>query len=226
MIPDDEILSPPEKISIKTEPNGPLGATKGIVESKSQVGGEASGGARSELDGCTDEDLLVQIHRGHRDTVERLYQRHGPSILALLTRIFGDYQLAEEATQDTFLAVWNGALFDGRSRVRTWLVGIALRQAGSKRRRNRPSLARDVPDLVSPEPGPEEKAVVSLEVSRLVEELSHLSERQREVLLLACVEQLTQSEIAELLGVRLGTVKSRMHGAKRALERRWQEGSK
>jgi RNA polymerase sigma factor (sigma-70 family) len=195
------------------------------VESKSQLGRGTADVARSELDGYTDEDLLIQIQRGQRDSIERLYRRHGPSILALLTRIVDDYQLAEEAMQDTFLAVWNGARFEGRSRVRTWLVGIALRQAGSKRRKNKPSLATDIPDLVSPEPGPEEEAVVSLEVSRLVKELSHLSERQREVLLLTFVEQLTQMEIAELLGVRLGTVKSRIHSAKRALERRWQEDS-
>ena len=157
--------------------------------------------------------------------MERLYRRHGPSILALLTRIFDDYQMAEEAMQDTFLAVWHGARFEERSRVRTWLVGIALRQAGSKRRRITFPLAAHVPDLVSAEPGPEDEVVVSLEFSRLLKELSHLSQRQREVLLLAFVEQLTQLEIAELLGVRLGTVKSRMHSAKRALERRWQEES-
>src|SRR5580698_5931467 len=108
-----------------------------MVKPKWQLGGESSDIARSELEGCTDEDLLIQIHQGHRDSVERLYRRHGPSILALLTRIFDDYQLAEEALQDTILVVWNGARFDGRSRVRTWLVAIAIRQAGSKRRRQR-----------------------------------------------------------------------------------------
>ncbi len=54
-------------------------------------------------------------------------------LLALLTRILDDHQVAEEAVQDTFLAVWNDARFDGRSGVRTWLVAIAIRQAGSKR---------------------------------------------------------------------------------------------
>jgi RNA polymerase sigma factor (sigma-70 family) len=193
------------------------------VESKSQAEGGTADGARSDIDECSDEELLVRIQRGDRNSVERLYGRHGPSIVALLTRIFDDFQLAEEAMQDTFLAVWNGARFDGRSHVRTWLVGIALRQAGSTRRRHKPPLTTELPDLVSAEPGPEEQVVVSLEVSRLVKELSRLSELQREVLLLTFIEQLTQLEIAELLGIRLGTVKSRMHGAKRAIERRRQE---
>jgi DNA-binding transcriptional LysR family regulator len=103
------------------------------VEPKSRLRGESSDIARSEFEECTDEDLLIQIHQGQRDSVERLYRRHGASLLALLTRILDDHQVAEEAVQDTFLAVWNDARFDGRSGVRTWLAAIAIRQAGSKR---------------------------------------------------------------------------------------------
>jgi RNA polymerase sigma factor (sigma-70 family) len=194
-----------------------------MVEPKSQLGGESSDSARSELEGCTDEDLLIQIHQGHRDSVERLYRRHGPSILALLTRIFDDYQLAEEALQDTFLVVWNGARFDGRSRVRTWLVAIAIRQAGSKRRRQRFAVGNQPRDFASNGPSPEDAVVAGLEVDRLVRDLSELTRYQREVLLLAFAEQLTHPEIAEVLGVRIGTVKSRLHGAKKALMRRWEQ---
>ncbi len=153
-----------------------------------------------------------------------LYRRHGPSLLALLTRILDDHQMAEEVVQDTFVAVWNGARFDGRSRVRTWLVAIAIRQAGSRRRRRRFPVGRQTRDLVSPEPSPEETAVVRLDIDRLVKEISGLTRFQREVVLLAFAEQLTHPEIAEVLGVRVGTVKSRLHGAKKALMRNWEQG--
>lgn len=171
----------------------------------------------------TDEDLLVQIGVGHRGAVAELYRRHGPSLLALLTRIFDDYQLAEEALQDAFLAVWRGARFNGRSRVRTWLVSIAIRQAGSQRRKKRFPIAEVREDVASLDPGPEDATILSLEALRMTEALARLSEYQREVLLLTFVEQLTQSEMAELLGVRIGTVKSRMHSAKRAVERQWKQ---
>ena len=193
------------------------------MTSKSQVGDGDSGVARSEIDEATDEDLLLQIERGHRGSVELLYRRHGPSILALLTRILDDYQLAEEAVQDTFLGGLERCPFRGAFSSPNLVGGDRTPPGRIEAQKIRFSVA-PARDVVSREPGPEESAVASLEVSRLVEELSQLSERQREVLLLAFVEQLTQSEIAELLGVRLGTVKSRMHGAKRALERRWKEG--
>jgi RNA polymerase sigma factor (sigma-70 family) len=193
------------------------------VESKSQLGGEFSDIARSEFEECTDEDLLTQIHQGRRDSVERLYRRHAPSLLALLTRIIDDHQMAEEAVQDTFLAVWNGARFDGRSRVRTWLVAIAIRQAGSKRRRRRSAVGNQFRDFASNDPSPEDAVVAGLDVDRLVKDLSEITRYQREVVLLAFAEQLTHPEMAEVLGVRIGTVKSRLHGAKKALMRKWEQ---
>ncbi len=155
--------------------------------------------------------------------MERLYRRHAPSILALLARIFDDYQLAEEALQDTFLAVWNGARFDGRSQVRTWLVAIAIRQAGSKRRRQRFAVGNQSRDFASNDPSPEDAVVAGVDVDRLVRDLSALTRYQREVVFLAFAEQLTHPEIAKVLDVRIGTVKSRLHGAKKALMRKWEQ---
>jgi RNA polymerase sigma-70 factor (ECF subfamily) len=194
-----------------------------MVEPKSQLGGESSNIERSGLDGSTDEDLLIQVRQGHRDSMERLYRRHAPSILALLARIFDDYQLAEEALQDTFLAVWNGAPFDGRSQVRTWLVAIAIRQAGSKRRRQRFAVVNQSRDFASNDPSPEDAVVAGVDVDRLVRDLSALTRYQREVVFLAFAEQLTHPEIAKVLDVRIGTVKSRLHGAKKALMRKWEQ---
>jgi RNA polymerase sigma factor (sigma-70 family) len=171
-----------------------------------------------------DASLVARIGQGDRESLAMLYRRHGPSLLALLTRMLDDHQMAEEVVQDTFVAVWNGARFDGRSRVRTWLVGIAIRQAGSRRRRRRFPVDRQTRDLVSPEPSPEDRAVVRLDIDRLVKEISELTRLQREVVLLAFAEQLTHPEIAEVLGVRVGTVKSRLHGARKALMRNWEQG--
>jgi RNA polymerase sigma-70 factor (ECF subfamily) len=78
--------------------------------------------------------------------------------------------------------------------------------------------------LVSHDPTPEDIVVAGLDLDRLVIDLSKLTRLQREVVLLAFAEQLSHSEIAEVLGVRPGTVKSRLHGAKRALVRNWKQG--
>jgi RNA polymerase sigma factor (sigma-70 family) len=178
-----------------------------------------------QIDDARDEDerLLAQIGRSERDGLEQLYRRHAPSLFALLVRMLEDHQMAEEAVQDTFLAVWNGARFDGRSRVRTWLVGIAIRQARSKRRRRRWVIGNHLRDPASNEPSPEDVVVAGLDVDRLVSDLSELTRYQREVVLLAFAEQLTHPEIAHVLGVRIGTVKSRLHGAKKALISKWEQ---
>lgn len=179
----------------------------------------------SPIDAARDEDetLVAQVGRGDRGGLEKLYQRHAPSLFALLTRMLDDHQMAEEAVQDTFLAVWNGARFDGRSRVRTWLVAIAVRQAESKRRRRRLAVGNHPRDLASNDPSPEDAVVAGLDVDRLVRDLSELTRYQREVVLLAFAEQLTHPEIADVLGVRIGTVKSRLHGAKKALISKWEQ---
>jgi RNA polymerase sigma-70 factor (ECF subfamily) len=194
-----------------------------VVESKAQAGGgtEAS---RSEEPKDADEILLLQIGRGDQGSLEKLYRRHGSPLVALLTRILDDRQMAEEVVQDTFVAVWSGTRFEGRSRVRTWLISIAIRRPGSGRRRRRFPVERQTKDLVSHDPTPEDIVVAGLDLDRLVRDLSKLTRLQREVVLLAFAEQLSHSEIAEVLGVRPGTVKSRLHGAKRALVRNWKQG--
>jgi RNA polymerase sigma factor (sigma-70 family) len=205
-----------------TDPSSRFGATKKMVASRAAAEEESG---TSQMDEPRDEDevLLAQIGKGERGGLENLYRRHAPSLFALLTRILDDHQMAEEAVQDTFLAVWNGARFDRRSRVRTWLVAIAIRQAGSKRRRRRWAIVNHPGDLVSNDPSPEDAVVAGLDVDRLITTLSELTRYQREVVLLAFVEQLTHPEIADVLGVRLGTVKSRLHGAKKALMRKWEQ---
>lgn len=142
----------------------------------------AERGAETSLsdDVMEEASLVAQIGQGDRESLEMLYRRHGPSLLALLTRMFDDHQMAEEVVQDTFLAVWNGARFDGRSRVRTWLVAIAIRQAGSRRRRRRFPLVSHTPDLASEGPSPEDTAVGRLGIDRLVREISELTRLQRE----------------------------------------------
>jgi RNA polymerase sigma factor (sigma-70 family) len=194
-----------------------------MVAAKSRLRRE-TGTSQCEISADEDVSLLARVRSGDREGLETLYRRHGPSLLALLTRILDDHQMAEEVIQDTFVAVWNGAVFDGRSRVRTWLVAIAIRRAGTHRRKRRFPVGGLTRDAASDDPMPEDVVVAGLDVDRLVKELSELTRLQREVVFLAFAEQLTHPEIAEVLGIRLGTVKSRLHGAKKALARRWEQG--
>ena len=102
-----------------------------------------------------------------------------------------------------------GGHFDPSSRIKTPSTEIGGRESAR--------------DFASNDPSPEDVVVAGLDVDRLVKDLSELTLYQREVVLLAFAEQLTHPEIADVLGVRIGTVKSRLHGAKKALMRKWEQ---
>jgi RNA polymerase sigma-70 factor (ECF subfamily) len=167
--------------------------------------------------------LLARVAAGDRVALAALYERHRRPLFAYLVTLLGERALAEEALQDTLLAVWRSAAgFQGRSRVSTWLFGIARRQALSRLRRRRPVLAADderLAGVADPGPGPEAQAVARLEGERVVAAVARLSPVHREVLVLSFWHGLTQPELVEVLGVPVGTVKSRLSNARKALLR-------
>jgi RNA polymerase sigma factor (sigma-70 family) len=174
------------------------------------------------VDSASDEALLRRIGRGEVDALTVLYRRHGAGLFAFLVRLARDRMLAEEILQDTLLAVWRGAAgFAGRSQVRTWLYGIARRQAHNRLRAARPAEAGldQVPERAAVEPGPEELALAGLSRDRVLAAVDRLSLAHREVVVLMAVAELTQAEIAAVVGVPVGTIKSRLHHARAALAR-------
>ncbi len=173
-----------------------------------------------------DEVLLGRVGRGDAEALTALYQRYANGLFWFLLRLAGDRMLAEEILQDTLLAVWRSAAgFAGRSQVRTWLYGVARRQAHNRLRVARPVEAGldEVADVRVAEPGPEELALASVERDRILAALDQLSLAHREVVMLTFTAELSQAEIAEVLGVPVGTVKSRLHHARAALVRQLAE---
>ncbi len=170
----------------------------------------------------SDEALLRRVGRGDADALTSLYRRHGDGVFWFLVRLAKDRMVAEEILQDTLLAVWRGAGgFGGRSQVRTWIYGIARRQAHNRLRVARPVEATldEVAEPVEDGPGPEELALASVDRGRILSAVDSLSLAHREVVLLTFVAELSQAEIAELAGVPVGTVKSRLHHARAELMR-------
>jgi RNA polymerase sigma factor (sigma-70 family) len=174
------------------------------------------------VDGVSDERLLRLVGRGDAGALTMLYRRHADGLFGFLMRLAGDRMLAEEILQDTLLAVWRGAAtFAGRSQVRTWLYGIARRQAHNRLRVTRPveSTLDDVPERAAVDPGPEELALAGLSRDRVLAAVERLSLVHREVVVLIAVAELSHAEIAAVVGVPVGTVKSRLHNARAALAR-------
>jgi RNA polymerase sigma factor (sigma-70 family) len=173
-------------------------------------------------DVLTDEQLLRRVaQRRDADALGQLYLRHRTGLLALAHRLIGDWHAAEDLVQDALVTVWGrAARFEGRSTVRSWLYGV-VRYHALNRRRQRPlplaDTATDLDEVASDEHGPEALSLAAVTRDQLAAAMERLPEHHREIITLAFVAELTQPEIAEVLGVPVGTVKSRLHRARRDL---------
>ena len=176
-----------------------------------------------------DEELIPLAQQGDGDAFEILYDRHAPAVFSLAFRIVGDRAAAEEISQVAFLSAWRTTSRFERTRgsVRTWMLSIVRNRAIDALRRDQVHQRRRAPgepeadELSSPELTDVEAA--RREEARAVQgSLRELTSDQSRVIELAYYAGFTQSEIAELLEVPLGTVKSRMRrgleGMRQALE--------
>lgn len=167
-------------------------------------------------DATADSEIMARIQGGDHDALRELYDRYGRLSFAIAYRMLGEASAAEEVVQDAFLSVWKRAsTFNGgvTSNVRGWLLTIVRNRAiDSTRRASRPD-ERTVPveDVESRLSTPDVWADVEhREISRVVRQaLDDLPEEQHRVIDLAYFEGLSQSAIAERLGLPLGTVKGR-----------------
>lgn len=173
--------------------------------------------------------LVTRVSKGDERAFMALYDRYASRVHGLTLRILGDPMLAEEATQDTFLKLWSRAreYHAERGNFLPWLLTIARRVAIDRLRleARRPALSNptdpdetlpDFPDLDS---GTDESRWRSLYFA-----VQALHPDQRSVIELAYYQGMSQSEIAEVLGWPLGTVKTRLRAAMENLRRTWNEG--
>lgn len=163
---------------------------------------------------ASDAELLARVGERDRLAFELLYQRYVRSLFGLALRRLGDRGRAEEAVQEAFTAVWRSAASyrPERGAAGAWLYTVA-RNAIVDRFRSAGDPVAEVPELVSGEPGPPERAETAYVSWRVHRALEELPQREREVLELAYWSGLSQSEVAEYLHLPLGTVKTRTRSA-------------
>lgn len=172
--------------------------------------------------GCADAGLLRRIARGDEDAMAALYRAHGQTVFAQAVLVVGERALAEEIVQDTMLAVWRAAgSFRGESSVRSWVLGIARRQTRDRLRGRRLRVVTDafLADQPVPGPGPEVMALDRAQLADVRDAIRELAPAHREVLGLVFGSGLRLPEVAQVLMVPVGTVKSRLAAARVALNR-------
>ena len=176
-----------------------------------------------------DREILDRIVNGELDALEGLYERYRTMAYSIALRITAEPATAEDVVQEAFLGVWRnaGRHVVGRGSVKTWLLSIVHHRAIDAVRRRRPTSELPEPDAATALPPAFTMPDVWGEVAEGLDRdavqraMASISDVQRDALEMAYFGGLTQVEIAERLGLPLGTVKSRIRlgllGLRRAL---------
>ncbi len=176
----------------------------------------------------SDEELLAGLAAGRLEALDALYERYKSMAYGIARRITADDVLAEDVVQDAFLGAWRSAdrYVAGRGSVKTWLLSIVHHRAIDAVRRRRPTTELPAEDQGRTTPAaltlPDVWGEVSAGIDRdqVAMAVAVLPDVQREALELAYWAGLSQTEIADRLGVPLGTVKSRVRLALVTLRRK------
>lgn len=172
-----------------------------------------------------DSQLMARVAAGDQQAFRTLFERHGERVFRYAHRLINEVSKAEEVTNDVMLEVWkNASRFEGRSRVSTWIIGIARNVAlNAVRGKRLPTVAID--QVAEPIDHATDRDPVSAEQQRagisqlLRQALRDLSVEHRDVVELTFFHGFSYPEIAQIVGCPENTVKTRMFHAKRKLRR-------
>ena len=159
-------------------------------------------------------ELIERAKQGDKSAFKQIYLLHHKRVYGLCFRLSGQIELAEEATQDTFVRLWQKLpQFKGDSQFSTWLHRLTVNQALTSIKKHKSFWARFLPlsDVT-------ELGQAPLEYELLDKLLLKLPERARIVFVLFEAEGYKHDEIANLLGIATGTSKAQLHRAKKLLQ--------
>jgi RNA polymerase sigma-70 factor (ECF subfamily) len=190
----------------------------------------------NELNKSTDQELVQRFNDGDRLAFDELVGRYAGKAYQIAFGVLGNREDSEEVAQDVFVRVYRAlGKFRGDAEFSTWMYRIALNLARNKYRWNKcrgfkKHISLDATittekgdemslDLPEPRPTPDKESELAEFETRMRELVDKLSPTYREPLLLRNVEQMSYERIAETLGCKIGTVKSRIARAREQLRK-------
>lgn len=164
----------------------------------------------------TPDELLPRVAQGDQAAFAELYDQTAPRVLGLIKRLLKDHSQSEEVTQEVFLEIWqNATRFDStRGSAASWMLTMAHRRAVDRVRASQAGRDRDlkigVRDLETEFDSVTESVEIRIEHERVERALGRLTELQRQAVKLAYYGGYSHSEVASMLDVPIGTVKTRL----------------
>lgn len=175
----------------------------------------------------SDEALMLRIAAGDKLAIRTLFARHQVRVYRFALRILRDEAIAEDVVSEVFLHVWRrAAQFESRSAVSTWLIAIARNIAISALRCRREGEVNSemASDIADPADDPESSTAKKEMGSFIQKCLMSLSHAHREVIDLVYYHEMTIDEVAAIIRIPTGTVKTRMFYARSRLRQLLKEG--
>jgi RNA polymerase sigma-70 factor (ECF subfamily) len=177
-------------------------------------------------DGISDAEYVERLQRGDTEAFAVLVERHQKAIFNLLYRMLGDYDDAAEVSQEAFLSAYRSIKsFRGDSSFSTWLYRIAVNHANTRRKnlalaQQRASLLESLETNGDGSPDPAAALEQKEMHERVQTALNALGTDDATIIILRDLQDIPYDRVAAMLGIPVGTVKSRLHRARRALKAR------
>ncbi len=165
---------------------------------------------------ATKEELLARVALGDQSAFGELYDQIAPRVLGLVKRLLIDHAQSEEVTQEIFLEIWQSAsrYESTRGGASTWILTMAHRRAVDRIRSSQAGRDRDtkigIRDLAVAYDHVAETVEVRIEHERVEKAMTRLTQLQRQAVSLAYYGGFSHSEVADILHIPLGTVKTRL----------------
>lgn len=173
----------------------------------------------------TDEELIARCQQGDEQAFRELVDRYKNLVFAVVARSAGNPSRVEDLAQEVFLRIHRGLpYFRGDAKLTTWIYRIVLNllSQDAERRRGSREVALD-PDVAAHEPRTNDRSVSDLELrDRLEKALARLPANYRLLIAGHYLQEVKYEDLAEALGIPVGTVKTHLHRAKKQL-RAWLE---
>jgi RNA polymerase sigma-70 factor (ECF subfamily) len=166
----------------------------------------------------SDEALMLRVGRGDAAACRTLVERHLPRMVAFARRLLGNQSDAEDVAQEVFLRLWSRAAdWRPEAKLSTWMHRVALNLCRDRMRRVAPPPLEEAPEPADPAPSATDGVRRAELAERVERALTGLPERQRAALALCHYQGLSNTEAAEVLGVRVAALESLLSRGRRAL---------
>jgi RNA polymerase sigma-70 factor, ECF subfamily len=175
-------------------------------------------------EGIGDAECVRRVQRGDTDSFEVLVRRHEKAIFNLVYRLLGNYDEAAEVAQEVFLSAFKSIhQFRGEANFSTWLYRIGLNHASTRRKSLNSTQRRYLPldgtEVIADSAVDPAKSMEHKEIQQRVQQaLNSLDPKDARIILLRDLQDVPYEDVAEMLDIPVGTVKSRLHRARQALK--------